>query len=353
MALNYTSDIQSLFAANIATDANYQSPGNFGLTTALTGSVGVDHATIGTAGSYTTIPTATSTGGATYQVRMKLVTVTAVAAAGTAYTPGDVLTLVAGTATDASHTSQLTVATMKLVSATITGGHAGTGYGNAQTFNVTVAGGTSSSAAVVSVTTNSSGVVTTINSVGTPGSYTVLPSLTGNVVTGDDGSDHGTGLQLNLVFGILTTTITRAGIYTALPTNPVSVTGGSGSAATFTLAWGIDSLVILTAGVYENSVAPTIVISSGAGAATAVLASPSTNQADSQKLLMMVELLRCLIAETTTATQLKDLHEVLRKMMATMKFGGGLYSASATATAARSAAMHYIAKNPTHGSASI
>lgn len=352
MALDFTSDILPFYASDLATDANYQSPGNFGLSSGESGAVGVDHVTVNTAGSYTTQPTATSSGGATYQVRMKVVTVSAVAAAGTVYAPGNVLTLSGGTATSGTTTGQLTVSTVKLVSATIAAG--GTGYGNAQTFNVTVAGGTSTTAAVVSVTTNAGGVVTTINSVTTPGSYTVLPTLAANAVTGDNGTDHGTGLTLNLVFGILGVTISRAGVYTAIPSNPVAVTGGGGTGATFTLAWGVDSLVVLTAGLYPGGVAPTITFSAGSAAATAVLGTATELQENTQKLLVIVEIVRSLIAEADSTVQLKDLHEVLRKMMMAMKFGSKItFSASTTATKAQSLAMNYIAKNPTHGGANI
>jgi hypothetical protein len=352
MALNYSSDILPFFETDIATDANYQAPGNFGLSTTQVGAVGVASATIDTAGSYTTQPTATSTGGATYQVRMKVITVSAVAAAGTVYAPGNVLTLAGGTAINASNTGQLTVATVKLISATINNG--GTGYGNASTFTVSVAGGTSTITATLSVTTNAGGVVTTINSVSAAGSYTVLPTLTGNAVTGDNGSDFGTGLTLDLVFGILTTTISRAGVYTAIPSNPVSVTGGGGTGATFTLAWGVDSLVVTSGGFYEDGVAPTITFSAGAAAATAVLAAETDFQEDTQKLLVLVELIRSLIDETTSTVQLKDLHEVLRKMMMEMKFGSKIsYSGSDTADRALASAMNYIAKNPKHGGAAI
>ncbi|MGH9066783.1 MAG: hypothetical protein ACRD0J_04725, partial [Acidimicrobiales bacterium] len=73
----------------------------------------------------------------------------------------------------------------------------GTGYAASSTFNVNVSGGTETTAAVVNVTTNASGVVTTINS------------------------------------------ITTAGVYSALPTNPAATTGGTGSGLTLTLTWGV------------------------------------------------------------------------------------------------------------------
>jgi hypothetical protein len=354
MTLNFTSDIVPFFDTDIATDANYQAPGNFGLSTTEVGSVGVASATVGTAGSYTTQPTATAPGGATFQVRMKLVTVSAIAAAGTAYTPADVLTLAGGSATDGTHTSQVTVSTVKLVSATIHAGGGGTGYGNAQTFNVTVAGGTHSVVATVNVTTNAGGVVTLVNSISAAGNYTVLPTLSANAATGDDGSDHGSGLSLDLVFGILSVSVTRAGIYTTMPTNPVSVTGGTGTGATLTLAFGVDSLVVLSPGAYQTGVAPTITFSAGAAAATAILASSAGFAGDTQKLFLIVDILRALIAEANGPAQLKDIHEVLRKMMMTLKFGGSTaFSAATFATNAQAAALNYIAKNPTHGGANI
>lgn len=88
-----------------------------------------------------------------------------------------------------------TAAKWKLKTATIAAG--GTGYANNATFDVTIAGGTQTGgASTVNVTTNGSGVVTTVNSISNPGEYTVKPSLT-NSPTGGAGS----GLSLTLVFG--------------------------------------------------------------------------------------------------------------------------------------------------------
>jgi hypothetical protein len=352
MALDFTSDIMTLFDSKVGSDANYQAPGNFGLATTQVGSVGIDHVDVTVAGSYTTKPTATpSSGSATFQVRMKVVTVSSVGAAGTIYAPGDVLSVSGGTKSVAA---TLTVAAVKLVSATIAAGGSGYDGGSPSTFNVTVAGGTHGAAAVVSVTTDGTGVVTTVNSVTTPGSYTVLPSLSANAVTGDDGTNHGTGLTLNLVFGVLSATISAAGVYTALPSNPVATTeGGSGTGATFNLAWGVDSLVVTDPGVYEGA-APTINFSAGAAAATAVLASGTTQDTDEKKLLMVVELIRSFVEETTSTVQLKDMAEAMRKMLSAMKFGSPAeYDSSVTADAVVAAAMNYIARNPTHGGASI
>lgn len=345
MPLNFTSDIMSLFDTKVANDPNYEAPGNFGLSATLAGAVGVDHATISVPGTYTTVPTATAgSGAATFQTRMKLLSGTTLAAAGTVYAPGNVLTLTGGTKTT---TAQITVSTVKLVSATIAGG--GTGYGNTQTFTVTVAG-PASTTAQLSVTTNVSGVVTTINSISRAGSYTVLPTLAGNIVTGDNGTDHGSNLTLNLVFGINTFTVSRAGLYTILPSNPISVTGGTGTGATFTGSWAVDSLAVTNPGIYVN-IAPTISFSSGAAAATAVLTT-SQFSTDTEKVLMLIEIMRSYLAEANDTAQIKEIHEVLRKMMATMKFGGKTnFSAANQATNAVGAAMHYFANNAKHSAA--
>jgi hypothetical protein len=78
-------------------------------------------------------------------------------------------------------------------SATILAG--GSGYAASSTFNVTVSGGTETTAAVLNVTTNASGVITTVNSITTGGNYSVLPA------------------------------------------NPAAVTGGTGTGATFDVTW--------------------------------------------------------------------------------------------------------------------
>jgi hypothetical protein len=351
MSLDFTSDILPFFDTNLVNDANYQSPGNFNITTILAGTVPVDHVNVSVAGSYTSPVTASASSGlATFSVFMKVVSISSIASAGTGYAPNDILNLNGGTFTSRG---QVTVSTVKLVSATINNG--GTGYGDTSTFDVTVTGGTHTTTAVVNVSTDSSGVVTTVNSITTPGSYTVLPTLTGNAVTGDDGTNHGTGLTLNLVFGILSANISAAGIYSNFPSNPVSTTTtGSGTGATFTLAWGVDSISVLDGGSYEVGSPPTINFSSGTAAATAVLASTPATHVDTQKLLLIIEILRSYISESTNPVQLKDLHEVLRKIMKTMKFGGKTtYNASTFASNALNSAMNYIAKNPTHGGATI
>jgi hypothetical protein len=115
--------------------------------------------------------------------------------------------------------------TMFVASATVSGG--GTGYTVGDVLSVT--GGTLAS--------------------GTPATLTVA-TLSGSAVA--------------------TVTITNAASYTALPSNPVSVTGGTGSGATFTIGWGVNTIVVGTAGSgYVEQ--PTVTFSSGAAAAYATV----------------------------------------------------------------------------------
>lgn len=82
--------------------------------------------------------------------------------------------------------------------ASFTIGSGGSSYGNTQTFTATLSGGSlagGGSAAQASVTSNSSGVITTINSVVTPGLYTTLPTLPTSTTGG-----AGSGLTLDSPF---------------------------------------------------------------------------------------------------------------------------------------------------------
>jgi hypothetical protein len=71
---------------------------------------------------------------------------------------------------------------------------------------------------------------------------------------------------------IATFTVTGIGAnYSVLPTNPVSVTGGTGSGATFNLAWGVSGFTITNAGSgYVEQ--PTVTFSGGGGSGAAAYA---------------------------------------------------------------------------------
>jgi len=97
--------------------------------------------------------------------------------------------------------------TSEVLSATISGG---TGYGNAQTFDLTVntAGGT----AVLNVTSTAGGAITTVNSITTRGSFTTLGPVTS--VSGGTG----TGATPVLTFRAKSVVITDQGSgYTSAP----------------------------------------------------------------------------------------------------------------------------------------
>jgi hypothetical protein len=72
--------------------------------------------------------------------------------------------------------------------------------------------------------------------------------------------------------GVITAvTATSGGAYTVAPTNPVSVTGGSGSGATFNLTWAVISFTITNAGSgYIEQ--PTVTFSGGGGSGAAAYA---------------------------------------------------------------------------------
>jgi hypothetical protein len=74
--------------------------------------------------------------------------------------------------------------------------------------------------------------------------------------------------------GVASVTVSQAGSYSAIPSNPVAQasTSGSGSGATFTMAWGILGATITASGSGYTS-APTVVVSSGSGALTALVGS--------------------------------------------------------------------------------
>lgn len=142
----------------------------------------------------------------------------------------------------------------------------------------------------------------------TPGSYTTIPSLTvvgtginallqtkmfaltatpvaggtgytsGDILTVSGGS-HSivTTIQVNSVGGggeVLSATVMVAGSYTALPSAPAAVTGGTGTGATVNLTWGLLGANIIQPGTGYTAAATTITVSSGTGTATAQVGAP-------------------------------------------------------------------------------
>src|SRR5262249_2704154 len=77
--------------------------------------------------------------------------------------------------------------------------------------------------------------------------------------------------------GVITgvSVVVGVGVYSALPTNPVSVTGGTGTGATFNVTWKVQSLVITSGGsgyAPPPATAPPITFTGGGGTGAAATA---------------------------------------------------------------------------------
>lgn len=146
------------------------------------------------------------------------------------YIPADTITLNDGAPT--TH-GVLAVATTGVTSATIAA--AGTFTGTTGTYTVTGTTGTGTKFTASCTLTNGSGI-TAVLSILTAGAYTVNPTtLTSEPVTATNLSTA----ALNIIMGVVSATITTAGIVTTVPTNPVAQTSssGAGTGATFTLTY--------------------------------------------------------------------------------------------------------------------
>jgi hypothetical protein len=103
----------------------------------------------------------------------------------------------------------------------------------------------------------------------------------GNVLTVVGGTNPGTAATLTVTTvsgGVITgVSSTNFAQYTALPTNPVSVTGGAGSGATLNLTWSVPNSVLGTSYSITNAGSgyieqPTITFSGGGGSGAAAYA---------------------------------------------------------------------------------
>ncbi len=194
-------------------------------------------------GSGYTAPTVSITGGggtgATGTVTTELLSA-ALNVAGSGYAPADTITLAGGTFSTAAI---LTIAKTQLVSAAINAG--GTNYVNGDT--ITLAGGTFTSAAIITVDTVDGGGAILTFTISTPGSYSV------NTTSFTQGSTSGIGSGATFntaLFGVDTFTVSTAGSYSV---NSASLTQGSttggGTSATFNTAiFGIEAFTITATG---------------------------------------------------------------------------------------------------------
>jgi hypothetical protein len=128
----------------------------------------------------------------------------------------------------------------EVISATISGG---TGYGNTETFDLTV--NTAAGTAVLNVTSDAGGAVVTVNSVTSAGTFTGISAVTS--VSGGTGNDDAVPV---LTYGIKDITITNQGSgYTSAP----AITIGAGAGAA-TAVLGTDSGAPGTSGNQENAI---------------------------------------------------------------------------------------------------
>lgn len=125
---------------------------------------------------------------------------------------------------------------------------AGSGYGANQTFTVTVAGGTFTTPATATVTTDAAGAVRQINDI-TNGAYTADPTTTANVVTGGSG----TNLKLNLYMSAFGNPATQTPNAVANPT--LQLRNAQLRAANFGTYAGVYDGVLDFAGITETAAA--------------------------------------------------------------------------------------------------
>jgi hypothetical protein len=156
-----------------------------------------------------------------------------VTAAGTGYTVRPTVTFSDGGPDASGATAQ---ATAKVVSGTIFNGGSNYAPGDVVTINTSGAAGATTSARfnVLTVNAASSNTVLTV-SINTAGAFTTLPTrIANNDTTNTTGV--GTGLVINLAFGVLAVTMTANGInYTSEPSVTFGGAGGTGSTATAAL----------------------------------------------------------------------------------------------------------------------
>ena len=174
--------------------------------------------------------------GAAATAIMKAVSATT-SAAGSGYAPGHTITLAGGTSTQAV---VLTVQSAGVVGAAVSAKGAGYAVGDI----LTLSGGTAGVVTRLKVLTITGGQVDTV-AVERAGSYSVLPTGAVAAIGGT-----GTGATFNLSWGVDGVAVTTAGAYSALPANPVaqSASSGPGSGAAFVLGWGVHSVTLTSAG---------------------------------------------------------------------------------------------------------
>lgn len=210
---------------------------------------------------FTSIPTLAAAGGTggTITPSMALATEVAVpAAAGTTYAPGDTITLTGGTA---ATQAILEVLTTKVVTApAVAAGGSGYAVGDQITSidGVVLQVATLSTTAVATVTIVNGGSFATNN--------TTAGGLTQVSTTG-----AGTGATFTMTaakYGVNTFDVQNAGVYSILPSSPISQGSTSGSGSGFTLTastWQVASFTAIGGYGYTDGAAVTATGGAGTG----------------------------------------------------------------------------------------
>jgi hypothetical protein len=177
------------------------------------------------------------------------------------YAPGDTVTLAGGTFTSPA---VLSVTSTELLS--LTGLTAGTGYAPGNT--ITLGGGSTTAAPVVTISTTKVSSVPTIASGGTGGTPGAV-TLTGTTGTGTKFQATGTISSGGVLTAI--TALTVAGSYTVNPTtlSAEPVTGGGLSGATLSLTMGVNTFTFTAGGAFSaNPTAGTFTQNATSGSGT-------------------------------------------------------------------------------------
>lgn len=186
------------------------------------------------------------------------------------YAPGELLSLVGGTYTG-NQRANVTVQSVKV--RTVAAQNPGTGYAQGDYFIFSGAGFTTNANVVVS-SVDLNGNITAL-SISTAGVYT-SPTLRTDPVTANTAvTSAGVNATFNLGWGLNAVSVTNAGDYSAIPANPVALTGSAlGTGGTINVTYSVSSVQVTAAGA-EYDVAPNVVFSTGNATATAVLNSGS------------------------------------------------------------------------------
>lgn len=171
---------------------------------------------------------------------------TALSSPGTGYAPGNTITLAGGTGTPAV----VTIATTEIVSASLVAAGTGGTPGAAVVTGTTGAG----TKFQLNVTIDGTGIISSINGIANPGSYSANPTTpTAEPVTGGGL----TGAQVNVALGVQTFSVSNGGNYTVNApggTFTQASSSGPGTGATFQSAlFGPRDVTVSNAGVYTTN----------------------------------------------------------------------------------------------------